>query len=364
MLFYITRNNFNDFTGTGKEKKIKGQVAAMSALLGETYYTTYVYPILYLMDGDEVIDREAVVSRRDFTLTLCSWLQKYNVEYSYIRYALSGKWLLDLLQYQKEHGIKTVVEIPTYPYDGEAMVAEDIYFRQKIGKYIGRIATYSADARIWGVECLHLKNGVSLSEICVCPRVKEKGKLVMIAVSDMQYWHGYERILEGMYLYAKDGGSYDIRLKMVGSGPEKARYKELTDRYGLGSRVEFLGRIEVSEKERLKEQYALSDIGIGALGCYKKQVEEGSPIKDAEYCAKGIPFISGYRDLGFPPDWEFMMNVPNGPEPVDMRAVIAFYEHVTEHKNYKEKMKNYAMRYLTWDSIMRPVCDYFLSGQE
>ena len=86
--------------------------------------------------------------------------------------------------------------------------------------------------------------------------------------------------------------------------------------------------------------------------------EEGSPIKGAEYCARGLPFICGYHDLRFPPDWEFMLNVPNNPEPIDMNRVIEFWEKVALQANYKELMRNYAEEQLIWDKIMAPVVDY------
>lgn len=365
MLFYITWKNFEDFSGTGKEKKIKGQIDAMKQSLGKAYYTKYSNSILYLMDGEEVIEREVTVTRRDSILALCHWMQKYGVTYTYIRYPRSSKWFLDLLRYQNEHQIKTVLEIATYPYDGEmkegVLRTEDFYYRQRIGEYVDRIATYSADTRIWDITCINLKNGIADLEVCANQRVKEANSIVLIAVSCMMDWHGYERVLEGMYLYYKQGGVYDIKFKLIGSGPEEARYKELVKKYNLDSKVEFVGRIGIWERERLNEQYASSDVAVGSLGRYKNGIEEGSPIKDAEYCAKGLPIISGIRDLGFPPNWEYIMNLPNTPEPVDMNAVIAFYKKVSGNVNYKEEMQNYAKRNLTWNSIMRPVCEYFLS---
>ena len=368
MVLYITLLDFGDYAGTGKERKIRGQIDALKLMLKKIYYTTYSYPILYLMEGEKVIEKEAAVTSRDRTLILCHWMKKYNVKCTYIRYPRSNKWFYDLLKYQKEHHIVTVVEIPTYPYDGEfkegIIKREDAFYREKIGKYINRIATYSADTSIWGTPCLHLNNGISASEINIYPKKREKKKIVLIAVSCMMYWHGYERILEGMYLYYKERNEYDIRLKMIGSGPEEISYKKLVQKFDLCSRVEFLGRIEVWEKDRLNKQYVSSDIAVSALGCYKKGIDEVSPIKDAEYCAKGLPIVSGCHNLGFPYDWEYMLNIPNSAQPVDMNKVISFYEKVTSKKNYELEMKDYAMNHLTWDSIMRPVGDYFIATKE
>ena len=176
----------------------------------------------------------------------------------------------------------------------------------------------------------------------------------------MQSWQGYERFIEGIYLYYKNGAKYNIKFKMIGSGPEENYYKELVKKYQLQSQVEFLGQIELSEKKRMDEQYNLSDIAVGTLGVYKQMgTNEGSPIKGAEYCARGLPFICGYRDLRFPPDWEFILNVPNNSEPIDINHIIDFYEKVTSKEHYKQSMRDYAIKYLTWDKIMEPVIEYF-----
>lgn len=364
MFFYITFIDFASSFGTGMAKKIKGQIAAMKKELGEIYFTLYSAPMLYLMNEEEVIMSEVAPTRKDRISVLCDWMQKYEVAGTYIRHCHLDKWFMDLLKYQKEHGIKTVLEIATYPYDKEIQNVisrtEDMCFRNEVCKYVDRITTYSADKIIWGISCIGLFNGISPQDVSLSNRKKEKNKIVMIAISSMQPWHGYERVLEGMYLYYAAEGTYDLCLKIIGNGLEEQGYKTLTKKYGLTSQVEFLGRIEPWETDKLNMQYDISDIAIGSLGFYKTGIKEGSPIKGAEYCAKGIPFICGYNDLRFPTDWEFIMNVPNSSEPIDMDLVIDFYNSVIQKKNYKEEMRDFAMKHLTWDSIMRPVIDYFL----
>ena len=70
--------------------------------------------------------------------------------------------------------------------------------------------------------------------------------------------------------------------------------------------------------------------------------------------------MCGYRDLRFPSDWEFMLNVSNNSESIDMNRVIDFYEKVTLKENYKELMRDYAEKHLTWDKIMDPVVSYYV----
>ena len=82
-----------------------------------------------------------------------------------------------------------------------------------------------------------------------------------------------------------------------------------------------------------------------------------TPIKGAEYCARGLPFICGYHDMRFPDEADYIMTVPNNSEPVNMYQVIDFYEHITAQEGYQKKMRNYALEHFTWDSIMDPIVE-------
>ena len=55
-----------------------------------------------------------------------------------------------------------------------------------------------------------------------------------------------------------------------------------------------------------------------------------------------------------------MLNVSNNSESIDMNRVIDFYEKVTLKENYKELMRDYAEKHLTWDKIMEPVVSYYV----
>ncbi len=365
MLFYITWIDFKVYFGTGLEKKIIGQIESMERMFGRIYYTCYSYPRAFLMDRDQVLEESPAITAKDYVKVMINWMQKYNVTKTYIRYAISNKWFIDLLKYQNVHKIKTVLEIATYPYDSEMsegiLKTQDVCYRQEIYQYINMITTYSNDKEIWGIPSIRLLNGINIEKIAVSKKKKEKREIIFIAVSSMQFWHGYERFLEGMYIYYKNGGNYDLKLKLIGSGLEEKIYKELVDKYNLKNHVEFLGLIASNESKKLDEQFDMSDIAVGSLGMYKMALEEGSPIKGAEYCARGIPFICGYRDLRFPSDWEFVLNVSNSSMPIDMNEVILFYENITSKQDYRIYMRNYAEQHLTWDSIMKPVIEYFES---
>lgn len=355
-MIYITYVDLSDISYYGITKKIMSQIKILQRYFGKVYYTTYRGKMLYLMDGEEIIDKEVAITRARINSVLANWIDKYKIQRTYIRYGFSNKWFLELLKVQKEKGIKSVLEIPTYPYDGEMeegwLKIEDSYYRDQLYQYVDYIATNSEADNILGISCIRLLNGVDIEKNPLCLKKKENKRIVLIAVSSMAIWHGYERILEGIFNYYNDGGEYKFLFKIVGNGPEEKNYRYLMRKYNLESSIKFYG---ILGGEELDKEYETSDIAVSSLGLYKTDVMEVTPIKGAEYCARGIPFICGYRDMRFPSNLQYVMTVPNSPEPVNMHQVIIFYENITSQNGYHEEMRKYALKNFTWESIMKPI---------
>ena len=120
MLLYITFVDFRSFFAQGIHRKIQGQVKAMERQLDKVYYMGWSYPKAVLMKNEgEIVEIEPAVTTKDYIEVIMDWIKKYNVTQTYIRYSKTSKWLIDLLIYQKVNGIKTVLEITSYPYDIE-----------------------------------------------------------------------------------------------------------------------------------------------------------------------------------------------------------------------------------------------------
>ncbi len=358
-MLYVTYCDLSRANLMGIRKKVIAQISAFEKNIERIFYTCYAGQMIYLMDGEKLVEKEAAATRKDCNLILNHWIDQYNITRVYIRYNLTDKYFLYFLKSLKEKKVKTVLEIPTYPYDGELSnnytKMEDAYYRKQLKEYVDRIATYTNDRDIWGISCINLKNGIDVENIPVSTRKKEQKIINLIAVSSMAPWHGYERILEGMHQYYQGDGTYKIILRFVGEGKEENYYKSLTEKYNLQSFVIFCGKMLGKE---LDEKFELSDIAVGSLGMYKTGIFEGNPIKGAEYCARGIPFIYGYNDTRFAQNQEFAMQVSNDEQAVSMKVVIDFYERIVSKQGYQKIMRDYAVKCLTWEGIMKPVIDY------
>ena len=357
-MIYITYVDLSDISYYGITKKIMSQIKILQKKFGKVYYTTYRGQMIYLIEGEIIIDKEVAITRERVNAIISDWLDKYKIQRTYIRYGFSNKWFLKFLKLQKEKKIKSVLEIPTYPYDGEVkngwLKMEDNYYRDSLFQYVDYIATNSEADTILGISCIRLLNGVDIEKNPLCLKKKEEKKINLIGVSSMAIWHGYERILEGIFNYYNDSGDYKFFFKIVGNGPEEEKYRYLIEKYDLESSVKFYG---ILGGEELNREYETSDIAVSSLGLYKTGIKEVTPIKGAEYCARGIPFICGYYDMRFPPNMQYIMTVSNSPEPVNMHRVIAFYENITSQDGYHEEMRRYALNNFTWESIMSPIIE-------
>jgi Glycosyltransferase len=357
-MIYVTYVDLFHTSYYGITKKIMSQIKTFQQYFGKVYYTFYQGRMMYLMDGESMVEKELCITKEKCNAAIDTWINQYGIQRIYVRYNFADKWFIQFLKLQKEKNIKLVLEIPTYPYDGEIKdkrrKAEDEYYRQQLYKYVDWVATNSDSPELWGMSCVKLLNGVDADMHPLHSKKAEDKRIVLIGVSSMAVWHGYERLLEGLHQYYDQGGEYDFLFKIVGDGAEKEKYCLLTEEYGLKSRVEFCG---ILKGEELNRQYEQADIAVSSLGLYKTGIQDVTPIKGAEYCVRGIPFICGYHDMRFPRDAEYIMTVSNDPEPIDMRQVFRFYKEFVSQEDLKLKMRDYAKEHFSWERIMMPIIE-------
>ena len=362
-MLYITYLNFAAKDCMGIKKKVFAQIRAFKKSFPKVFYTCYCGQLMYLYLEDTILEKEVALTKRECNALLKKWMKKYHITRTYIRYDWADKWFIDLLCYQKEQGIKSVLEIPSFPYDNiaimpcESVMMEDKYYRSELKKYINVVTGYGADKEIFGINCIKLQNGVDIEEYPLRKRKHEEGKLVLLAVSSMQKWNGYERIILGMKNYYENHGTMDIVFKLVGDGSDTNYYKRLVRENHLEDKVFFLGRMD---GEKLDKEYDSADIGAGTLGMFKLNLENATAIKLREYCTRGLPFIYGYNDLGFDGNEEYVLKVSNEEQLVDMNEVIEWYSSIKEQQDLALKMRTKAEKEFTWEILLKPVVDYLI----
>lgn len=259
-----------------------------------------------------------------------------DVDALYIRYARADYGMLRFLKKFKRGRTdrRIIVEIASYPYEGECsatdalITLEDRVFRCFLKRYVDKIATFSRDREIFGIKTLHIRNGVDVSRIPVKSQFQENGgEINLIAVANMQFWQGYDRIIRGLgHYYRQSGTKRTVRFHLVGTGSELVKYHKLVEEYCLEQYVSFYGN---RVGESLDSIYEKCDMGVVTLGGHRKGIHYTSALKSKEYAVRGIPMIGSCRIDVFPEKkYPYVKYFSEDECPIDIHEVIRFYDTV------------------------------------
>ena len=300
-----------------------------------------------------------------------------DADFIYVRKPLMiNMGLVDLLKrIRKENpGIKILLEVPTYPYDSEVsglfqmpFLLKDRHARKNLKKVVDVVLTYSDDKEIFGINTINISNGIDTKAAAEALSGKtrpEDGKLRIMACARFDFWHGYDRALEGLHRYLQDPeADKNIELEMVGEGPALASYKELAGKYGLQEYVRFYGKLQGRE---LSNVYAVSDIGLDSMGRHRSGVYYNSSLKGKEYCAYGLVIVSGVRtELDSDESFPYYFRIPADETPLNFHKMIEFYRTAAgngkDRNDVRREIMEYAASHFSMEVVFRPVIEYICS---
>lgn len=240
--------------------------------------------------------------------------------------------------------IKTIVEIPTFPYDFEIkknykLHFEDYILRNFLRFYVDRIVTYSSDDRIFGIKTINLENGIDFDSIKKRKLLMNvsKDSISMIAVASLDFWHGYDRAIKGIYSFYQNHKKPNIILYIVGDGPEYLKYKKLINEYNLQNHVILTG---FQSGYKLNLLYEESVIGLDSMGRHRSGIYFNSSLKGKEYCAKGLMIVSGVKtELDDNKKFQYYLRIPADESPVDFEKVLEFYNEKASRESITDIQK-------------------------
>lgn len=360
-VLFVYRVDRNNPSNSGVINKLNGQVKATQELGYNVQYIT--------QSGKQTLLNQEVIhiagSWIPYQVQQAYWFDTFRkrvLEQAYdiiiIRYGLSTPSFLSFLKEVKHKwpNSKVLIDLPTFPYDkewrgvsGRFSLRMDHYYRRKLKRYIDYIIHLGAESSIWGVPTIPISNGIDIASIGnvahVRPAIEQNETLHVIAVGKWQYWHGLDRVIKGI------APEDDIRLHLVGEGPENITLLQLVERLGVKRQVRFYGSLTGSE---LHKVYDRCHIAIGTLGLHRKGVKIDSSLKHREYCVRGAPFILGSEDLDFPPDLPFVQYF-YGEKIIKSEDLKTFYRSCQVEDNIRQKMKDYAVEHLSWYDKMKTI---------
>lgn len=331
MLYVSFENSEN--RASGVNKKITGQMDAFKKK-GNSMDLVAVYAkgIAFYKNGAEpVIQKSNSIPR----ITLCSWVAKHASEYDivYIRFQFFCPFVLNMVKTLHRNHVTTIMEIPTYPYVNELHEQGikgvpkrliDSTFGSHCAKYIDTFASPLYGGEILGKKSIEIYNGIDTDK--VTPRKPKKDDVIdLLAVAMMAPWHGYDRLIEGIHNYYENGGKREIVLHLVGEGAATPDYQKQIEKYSLYEHVIQYGRKFGKE---LDSMYDIADIGVGSLSSFLKQIYKTNTLKVLEYMAKGLPVVCEEGEVGIPHNSKYRLSIPADESPVDMEAIVNFYDSV------------------------------------
>lgn len=343
---FIVYHGFSDHSGISK--KIRYQCEA----LRRCGVQTGLCHLEIAPDGTQrrIVDTEPIrefgnghaakVLKRISMGDIADYVRKEAIEFVYIRHDFNANpTTIRLLKQLKRLGVRVALEIPTYPYDSEFAgtplswrfgLCIDQLFRRWMCRYVDRIVTFSDETEIFGRPTIRISNGIDFDSVPVKGRHSDvPHELRLLAVANIHFWHGFDRVIEGLRAYYAAPHDGVIRLRIAGDG-HQATIDDLEQRienYGLEEYVEVIG---TRSGEKLDAEFEWCDMGIASLGRHRNGISTIKTLKNREYAARGIPFVYSETDSDFDTQ-PYVLKAPADESPLDMEALMRFYDsmHLT-----------------------------------
>lgn len=319
--------------------------------------------------GDYGRGLKAKIAKRLSLGCITRFIRREGIELLYIRYDHNASPVLsEWLRSVRETGVKIALEIPTYPYDAEFAQSSrgrkfklriDRCFRRRTARHVDRIVTFSDDAEIFGRPTIRISNGIDFGSIPLKTEQHDTSReLHLLAVANIHFWHGFDRVIEGLRGYYATPQQRIVMLRIVGDGIPSLidGYRRRIAEYELEKYVCVTGP---RSGEALDAEFAWSDMGIASLARHRNGITKIKTLKNREYAARGIPFVYSETDDDFEA-MPYVMKAPADESPLDIAALVRFYDSV---RLTPGEIRATIEGALSWERQMKKVLDELLTPE-
>lgn len=311
----------------------------------------------------------AIRQRTDYQ-AIYDYCVREHIELVYARCFMNANpWLIRFFKKLRRAGIKTVTEIPTYPYDQEFTSVSD--WNMKLGLWLDKryrcalyhvqdaLVTFSDAEEIFGQRTIRISNGVDFDSIPLhqVSGIKPQDSLHLIGVAEVHFWHGFDRLVAGIGEYYKNGGQREVYFHIVGGVhphymndmPQAPGFQTLIDKYGIQDKIIFHGTLF---GDALTAVFNQCQFAIGSLARHRSGITVIKTLKNREYATRGIPFIYSEQDSDFDHQ-PYVLKAPADESPIDIQRIIDF----TDHFQMKPEEIRKTVEHLTWKIQMQRVVE-------
>lgn len=347
-------------SNSGVVKKIKAQAQAIKKCGFDKVFIGILDEDQGLYIDKKNLDTVKSVSdikgQLQFFEKLENFVANNNVKYIYYRFNSQSEPFTILFFHRiKRLGIKCVMEIPTYPYDGEMKQKNrrtyvDKWTRGLLAKQFDYIVTFAEKSKIFGQRTIVISNAVDFSNVPLRNKLTHNA-FSMVGVANLSYWHGFDRVISGIDNYIKKTGKRDVCFHIVSGkiNSETETLKKMVSDLDLEDIVIFHGEVTGID---LDELFNISDVGIGSLGRHRNGIVSLKTLKNVEYAARGIPFIYSENNPDFD-DRRYIIKASQDDSPIDIENLINWVKNIDV---MPEQIRN-TVNNLSWDTQMRSIID-------
>ena len=292
------------------------------------------------------------------------------IQFIYARcYQNANPFLIHFFRKLNRLGIKSVTEIPTYPYDQEFanfywkqkyQLKIDQLFRNRLSKEMSAIVTFSDEDFIFGTRTIRISNGVDVESIPLHQyHTPSDGSIHLIGVAEVHIWHGFDRLIAGIGEYYKNTENpRQVYFHIVGGVHPNERYKAnafhpgmqaIIDKYGIQEHIVFHGQLFGDELDNV---FNKSCFAIGSLARHRSGITVIKTLKNREYATRGIPFIYSEQDSDFD-DKPYVLKAPADESPIEVQKILNFMD---QHHFVPEDIRK-TVEHLSWKIQMKKVVD-------
>lgn len=280
--------------------------------------------------------------------------------------------LIRLFSSFRKHGIRSVTEIPTFPYDQEfeslplkhkLTLFVDKLFRHRLAAQTDAMVTFSDAKEIFGQRTINISNGVDFDSIPLHQRVDTSKEIHLIAVAEVHPWHGFDRLIAGLgEYYEKVKGLKGEKVKevffhVVGDVWDSEMYgtrlapgfAPIIQKYGIEDRVVFHGKLF---GQALDDVFSQCAFAVGSLARHRSGITHLKTLKNREYASRGIPFIYSECDSDFDHQ-PYVLKAPADESPVDVQRIVDFIQT----NDFEPSAIRQTVEHLSWKNQMQQVIE-------
>lgn len=368
-ILFLTYHGFDPASGI--TKKMQAQIKGLRQNGHEVHLCTYDYAenghLCRFIDGEVLRDygkgRLAAIRQRMDYRCILDYCCLNGIELLYVRHFMNASpGLVRLFTQLRKAGLKSVLEIPTYPYDQEfrgfpfilrVKLRVDQLWRRSLARQMEGIVTFSDAPTIFGQRTIRISNGVDLDVLPLHQPRHFEGELHLIGVAEVHVWHGFDRLIRGLGEYYRKGPvSRQVYFHIVGgvcsNEMEGTKYipgfRPIIEEYGLQDKIVFHGQLF---GEQLDAVFNGCQFAIGSLGRHRSGITNIKTLKNREYASRGIPFIYSECDSDFD-NQPYVLKAPADESPIDIHRLLAFADShrfspleirkTVEHLSWKMQM--------------------------